>query len=70
MMTTDCDILLKNHVTYNFKLKCYITILLRQFMETLNQCLDLSWANQNLEICMTIFFQGLNESNQFRAFFE
>ena len=44
-------------------LKYYITILLRQFTETINK--DLSRANENVEICMPVLFELLNESKQF-----
>ena len=39
------DILLKNHVSCNFMLKCYIPVTPRQFTKTLNQFFYLSRAN-------------------------
>ena len=42
----------------------YITILLQQFTKTLNQFLHLSRENENLEICMPVLFEQLNESKQ------
>ena len=62
MMIIDSGVLLKNHATCNFMLKYYITILLRQFTKTLNQFLNISNANKNLEICMPAFLEQLNES--------
>ena len=62
MMTIDGGILLKNHVSCNFMLKYYITILLRQFMKTFNQFFGLTKANKNLEICVPVLFEQLNES--------
>ena len=44
-MTTDSGILLKNHISYNFMLKSYITTLLRQFTKTLVWFLNLSAEN-------------------------
>ena len=54
MMPIENSILLKSHVSCNFMLKYYITILFRQFTETLNQFLDLYRANENLEIYMPV----------------
>ena len=42
LMTT-----LENQVSCNFMLKCYITILLQQFPNTLNQFLNVPRANKN-----------------------
>ena len=58
------DILLKNYVKCNLMLIYYITILLQQFTKTLNQFLYLSRENENLEICMPVLFEQLNESKQ------
>ena len=33
--------------------------------KTLNQLLNLSRANENLEICMPVLFEQLNESKKF-----
>ena len=49
----------------NFLLKCYTRILLRQLTKILNQLLNLSRANENLENCMPVLFERLNESKQF-----
>ena len=46
-------------------LKYYITVSLRQFTKTLNQFLDLSSANENLEICIPVWFVQFIESKQF-----
>ena len=64
-MTIDSGVLLKNHISCNFMLKYRITILLRQFTKSLNQFLMLSRASGDLEICMPILFEQLNESKQF-----
>ena len=61
-MPIESSILLKNHVSCNFMPKYYITASLQQFMKTLNQFFDLSKANENLEICMTVCFVQLHES--------
>ena len=53
----DKGILLKNHVSYNFMLKLYITALLQQFSTTLSQFLNLSRANKDLEICIPVLFE-------------
>ena len=53
-MPIESSILLKNHVSCNFMPKYYITASLQQFTKTLNQFFDLSKANENLEICMTV----------------
>ena len=45
-------------------LKYYTTALLRQFVKTLNQFLNLPWVNENLQICMPVLFEQLNESKQ------
>ena len=57
LMTFDSDIFLKSHISCNFMLKYYITILLRKFTKTLNQSLNLTRANKNLEICMPVLFE-------------
>ena len=62
MMNIDSGISLKNHVSCNFMVKYYITILLRQFTKTLDQFLNFSTANENLEICLLVLFEKLNES--------
>ena len=64
MMEIEMDILLKNYVKCNLMLIYYITILLQQFTKTLNQFLHLSRENENLEICMPVLFEQLNESKQ------
>ena len=46
-------------------LKYYITVLLWKFTKTLNQILNLSRANENLEIYMPVLFEQLNESKKF-----
>ena len=51
MMTIDRGILLKTMLVVIYCMpKYYITILLLQFTETLNQFLNLSRGNENLEI--------------------
>ena len=65
MMTVISSIALKNLVGCNFMLKYYITVLLWKFTKTLNQLLNLSRANENLEICVTVLFEQLNESKKF-----
>ena len=65
IMTIGRDIFLENHVSRNFILKCYITILLQQFTKTLNKFLNLCRTNESLEICTPVFFDQLNESKQF-----
>ena len=62
MVPVQSSILLKNHVTCNFMLKYYIIVSLWQFTKTLNQSFDLSKVNQNLEICIPVWFVQLNES--------
>ena len=65
IMTIGRDIFLENHVSRNFILKCYITILLQQFTKTLNKFLNLCRINESLEICTPVLFDQLNESKQF-----
>ena len=65
MMTIDSGIFLKNHISCNFMLKYYITILLRQFTKTLHKCLNLSRVNENFEICMSVSFEEFDESKLF-----
>ena len=67
-MAIERDILLKNHVSCNFMLKYYITILLRQFTKTLNQFLHLSRENENLEMCLPVLFKQLNENTNHEVF--
>ena len=57
MMPVESNILLKHYVSCNFILKYYIMVKLGFF--------HLSRANENLEICMPLWFVPLNESNQF-----
>ena len=38
-------------------LKYYITILLQQFMKTLNQFFYLSSGKENLETCISVWFE-------------
>ena len=45
MISTESGIPLENYVNCNFMLKYYITVLLRQFTETLNQFLYLTRSN-------------------------
>ena len=65
MMPIEIRILLKNHVSCDFILKYYITVSLRQFTKTLNQFFDMSRVNENLELCIPVWFVQLNESKQF-----
>ena len=65
MVPIESGILLKNHVSCNFMLKYYITVSFWQFTKTSNQFFYLSTANENLEICMSVWFVQLNQSNQF-----
>ena len=69
MMTNDSDILLKNHISCDFMLKYYITILHLHFTKTLNQVLNVPRVNKNLEICIPVLFEQLNESEQFSSTF-
>ena len=50
-------IILKNHVSCHFILKYYMTILLQQFTKTLDRFLNLSTANENLEICIPVLLE-------------
>ena len=64
-MTIDSGIPLKNHVSCSFMPKYCITILLWQFTKTLHQLFNLSEGKENLEICMPVLFEQLNESKKF-----
>ena len=66
MMTFDSSLFMENLVGCNFLLKHYITVLLRQY--TLNQFLNLSRANKNLEIFMRVFFEQFKNRNSFELF--
>ena len=57
MMTIDSGTLLKNDVGCNCLLKYYIKVLLRQFTKTLNQFLNFSRANENVEMCISVLFK-------------
>ena len=46
-------------------LKYCMTILPQQFLKTLNQLFYLSRVNENLETCMPIWFECLNQSKYF-----
>ena len=54
MMPINTSIFWKNHVSCSVMLRYYITVSNRQLTKTLNQFFDLSRANENLEICMSV----------------
>ena len=64
-MAIESGILLKNHVSCNFVLKYHMKISLWHFTKTLNQFFYLSRKDENLEICIVIWFAQSNESKQF-----
>ena len=68
-MAIESGILLKNHVSCNFVLKYHMKISLWHFTKTLNQFFYLSRKDENLEICIVIWFAQSNESKQFWGIF-
>ena len=58
MMTIDSGIILKNRVSCNFMVRYYIKILLQKFRKILNQFLNLSRVNKNLEIAWLFYLSN------------
>ena len=62
-MLTENDTLLKNHVSFNFMLKYYITISFRQFPKILNQFFTYAGQTKILKLaCLFVLIYWTNQS--------